>query len=202
MGRYLQEHYDKEPQVILTMPILEGLDGVQKMSKSLGNYVGLAESADTAYGKLMSISDELMWRYYSLLLLKSELVLEGLEKKVKEGKAHPMDLKKDMAHSIVSKFWSEAEATEAQDKFEALFQKRDYTKAKEVRIPRSIDNPIWIVSLLKELGAIQGSSEAKRLLHGGAVEIDGSVIKDFKANIEWKSGMTIKVGKHRIYKIK
>ena len=201
MGRYLQEHYAKEPQVVLTMPILEGLDGVQKMSKSLNNYIGLAEPADTVYGKLMSVSDKLMWRYYALLLSKPKAELEDLKKKVKDEKVHPMDLKKDMARLVVSKFWSPEDATVAQEKFEALFQKRDYTKAKEVKISGSLDNPVWIVSLLKELGAIQGSSEAKRLLLGGAVEIDGKVVKDFRANVEWKSGMIVKVGKHRIYKI-
>jgi tyrosyl-tRNA synthetase len=158
MGRHLQEHYGKDPQVVLTMPILEGLDGVQKMSKSLGNYVGLAESSDTAYGKLMSVSDKLMWRYYQILIFKSEVELEDLKKKVKSGKLHPMDLKKDMARQVVERFWSSDEAVEAQEKFEALFQKRDYTKAKEVEISESLDNPIWIVALLKELGAIQGSS--------------------------------------------
>ena len=201
MGRYLQEHYKKEPQVVLTMPILEGLDGVKKMSKSLGNYVGLSEPADQAYGKLMSVSDELMWRYLKILLDKSEQELKVLKKNVKGGKVHPMELKKDMAQQIIAKFWSEDDADNARSQFEDLFQKRDYTKAKEVALPDSLDNPIWIVSLLRNLGAVKASSEAKRLLEGGAVEIDGEVIRDFKANVTWKSGMIVKVGKHRIYKI-
>jgi tyrosyl-tRNA synthetase len=202
MGRYLQEHYGEEPQIVLTVPILEGLDGVKKMSKSYGNYIGLTEPADEAYGKLMSVSDELMWRYYELLLEKPEEELKILRKKVKSEELHPMDLKKEIAHQVVSKFWSGDEADDAQQNFEALFQQRDYSKAKEVSVSASLENPAWIVSLLKDLGAISGSSEAKRLLQAGAVEVDEEVIKDFKANVEWKSGMIIKVGKHRIYKIK
>lgn len=202
MGRHLQEHFGQEPQVVLTLPILEGLDGVKKMSKSLGNYVGLAEPADQAYGKLMSISDEMMWRYYALLLYKPEEELKVLKKKVKSGDLHPMNLKKDLSRQVIARFWSEDEADKAQQKFEALFQKRDYTKANEVALDASTDNPVWIVSLLRNLGAVKGSSEAKRLLEGGAVEIDGDVVKDFKANVTWKPGMIIKVGKHRIYQIK
>lgn len=202
MGRQLQEDYGQAPQVVLTTPILEGLDGFKKMSKSFGNYIGLAEPADQAYGKLMSVSDELMWRYYELLLDKSQEELKVLRKQVKGNKAHPMELKKEMAYKVVARLWSEDEAKVAQQQFEALFQKRDYTKAKEVDLDASLDNPMWIVALLRNLGAIKASSEAKRLLQGGAVEIDGEVIKDFKANVEWRSGMVIKVGKHRIYKIK
>lgn len=202
MGRHLQEDYGQEAQVIMTLPILEGLDGVKKMSKSLGNYIGLIEPADEAYGKLMSVSDELMWRYYELLLGKPEEELKILRKDVKVGKAHPMALKKEMACGVVTKFWSAAEAADAQKKFEALFQQRDYSQAKEVALPASCANPIWIVELLRNLGAIKASSEAKRLLTAGAIELDGVVVDDFKANVTWKPGMVIKVGKHRIYKIK
>lgn len=202
MGRHLQEHYGKEPQAILTTPILEGLDGVKKMSKSLGNYIGLSEPADQAYGKLMSVSDELMWRYFELLLNKPKQELKVLQKDVKANKVHPMKLKKQMAHDVVAMFWSKDEAGEAQKSFEALFQKRDYSQAKEIALGGDCANPIWIVELLKSLGAIKGSSEGKRLIESGAVDIDGTHVKDFKANITWKSGMIIKVGKHRIYKIK
>jgi len=202
MGRHLQEDFDQEPQVIMTVPILEGLDGVKKMSKSLGNYVGLAEPADQAYGKLMSISDDLMWRYYELLLFKPVAELKVWRKQVKAKELHPMTLKKEMAHAIITKFWSSDEATKAQQQFEALFQKKDYTKAKEVVLSADIADVVWIVDLLKDLGAIKTSSEARRLLQAGAVSIDGKAIEDFKANIEWKSGMIVKVGKHRIYKIK
>jgi len=203
MGRHLQEDFGQEPQIIMTTPILEGLDGVKKMSKSLNNYIGLAEPADQAYGKLMSVSDELMWRYYELFLGKTKEDIKSLRKQIKAEKLHPMKLKKEMAYKVTSRFWSEDEADKAQQQFEALFQKRDYSKAKEVDLTKDgISSPIWVVDLLRNLGAIKASSEAKRLLSGGAVEIDGKVVKEFKANVEWKSGMVVKVGKHRIYKVK
>jgi tyrosyl-tRNA synthetase len=201
MGRHLQEHYSQEPQVVLTMPILAGLDGVKKMSKSLGNYVGLKEPASMAFGKLMSISDDLMWRYFELLVGSTKEEIEVLRNKVTSGTIHPMELKKEMAHKIIARFWSESEASEAQHNFEALFQQKDYSQAKEVKIPGDLQSPVWIVDLLKTLGAISGSSEAKRLIESGAIEIDGSEVKDFKLNVNLKSGMIIKVGKLRIFKI-
>ena len=199
MGRFLQEQHNKEPQVVLTMPLLEGLDGTDKMSKSLGNYIGLAESADKAFGKLMSISDKLMWRYFEVLVQMPEDSLRALQDDVRNGKRHPMDLKKQMAHTIVTEFWSKQDADKAQVKFEDLFQKGDLSKAQSVALPADTKNPLWVVDLLKILGALKSSSEAKRLIEGGSVSINGEQIKDFKAEITWKSGMTIKVGKHRIY---
>jgi tyrosyl-tRNA synthetase len=202
MGRYLQEQYKQSPQIIMTMPLLEGLDGFQKMSKSLNNYVGLFEKPEKAYGKLMSISDELMWRYYLLLLEKSDKEIKQMKSDVVSEKLHPMNLKKEMAREIIKAFWSEEEAGEAQKQFESLFQKKDYSKATEVELSKDIKSPIWIVELLKQLGAIKTSSEAKRLIQSGAVRIDDNQIKDFKAEVEVKSGIVVKVGKHRIYKIK
>lgn len=201
MGRFLQEQYGKEPQVVITMPLLEGLDGVKKMSKSYGNAIGLAEPANEAFGKLMSISDDLMWRYFELLLAKDQSEISAMQEKVAYGTLHPMALKKDMAHHIVSKFWSEKEADAAREAFEALFQKKDYSKAQSVSVPEGTLNPVWIVELLKRIGAITTSSEGKRLIESAAVEIDKEPISDFKAEITWKSGMIIKVGKHRIYRI-
>lgn len=202
MGRHLQEQHGQEAQVILTMPLLEGLDGVNKMSKSLGNYVGLWEHADTAYGKLMSVSDTLMWKYYLLLLNKHETEIEQLKKDVAENKQHPMTLKKQMALEIVKRFWSEEDAHKAQQQFEALFQKKDYTQANDFKLAGDTPNPIWVVDLLRTLGAVKTSSEAKRLIESKAVEIDEKAITDFSEKINWHSGITIKVGKHKFYKIK
>ncbi len=201
-GRFLQEQAGKEPQVILTVPILEGLDGVQKMSKSLGNAIGLTEAADQAYGKLMSISDKLMWRYLKLLLGYSNKEISSFQERVAAGNTHPMALKKKMAYDIISRFWSKDDAGMAQEKFEALFEKKDYSQADEVPFFSDTPHPLWIVELLKKLGAVKTSSEAKRLIEAGAVKIDDVAIKDFKAEIAWQSGMLVKVGKHRIYKIK
>jgi len=212
MGRTLQEHFGKEPQVIMTMPLLEGLDGVHKMSKSLGNYIGLWEAPEQAYGKLMSISDILMWRYYNLLLTKSQEEIQTMQDGVKNETLHPMTLKKAMAHGIIKRFWSETEAIHAQAHFEALFQKNDFSKATEITLPENLANPIWIVDLMKTVGAVQSSSDAKRLLESKAVHIfeineatqetTQTTIEDFKATITLKPNMILKIGKHKIYKIK
>jgi tyrosyl-tRNA synthetase len=201
MGRFLQEQYSQEPQIIITVPLLVGLDGVQKMSKSLGNAVGIAEPADEAFGKLMSMADLTMWPYFTLLLGMTQTELSALQEKVAYGTVHPMALKKQMAYDIIAKFWSKDEADQARAKFEALFQKKDYSQAEQVAFPADFPNPVWVVDLLKYLDAVKGSSEAKRLLESHAVLIDANPINDFKAQIAWKSGMIIKVGKHRIYKI-
>ena len=202
MGRFLQEQYGQKGQIAITTPLLVGLDGVHKMSKSLGNSVGLNEPAGNAFGKLMSMSDELMWQYYILLLSKTSQQVEEMKKEVVAGKLHPMQLKKDMAQGIVARFWSADEAVQARQQFESLFQKHDYSQAQQVALPDGFANPIWIVELLKALGAVTTSSDAKRLLESGSVHLDDVAVTDFKAVVEWKSGMIVKVGKHRIYKIK
>jgi len=202
LGRHLQEQFGQEPQVIMTMPLLEGLDGVQKMSKSLGNAIGLNEPVNEVFGKIMSISDKLMWRYFELLLQKNKSEVGQMQERVAAGNLNPMGLKKDLAQEIIAKYWSEGEAKAARENFESLFQKKDYSKAQEVKVPADVPSHVWIVELLKILEAVKTSSEAKRLIEAGAVSIDGEHIKDFKAEIEWSSGMVIKVGKHRIYKLK
>ncbi|MBM3893978.1 tyrosine--tRNA ligase [Candidatus Dependentiae bacterium] len=200
MGRHLQSHYGQESQVIITLPLLEGLDGVQKMSKSYGNYVGLFETAENAFGKLMSISDELMFKYAQLLLHTSSEIQENQKESIKNGSLHPMRLKKQIAHDIVARFWGASEAQNALKQFEELFQSKDYSNAEEVALLKSSE--YWIVDLLKEIGAINSSSDAKRMIEQGAVTIDGDVISDFKAIINPTSGMIIKVGKKKIIKIK
>ena len=193
-GRTLQEQFEQKPQVVMTMPLLEGLDGVQKMSKSYNNYIGLKESPTEVFGKVMSISDNLMWRYYKLLLNKTENEIQKMQK----GE-HPKELKKQLAHGILEKFWAKKDAEEAQQNFEAVFEQKDYSQAQEKPLPDQ--SPIWIVDLLKHLGAIESSSEAKRLIQSGAVQIYGNVTTEFKAKIEPVKGMHIKVGKHRIYQL-
>ena len=198
MGRHLQEAYSLEPQVCMTMPLLEGLDGQLKMSKSYGNAIGLAEPADQAFGKLMSISDTLMWRYYSLLLLTPDSEIETMQNAVQTGSAHPMELKKQMATKIVARFWSSTEAEAALKQFEELFQKRDYSHAKEIVIP---EQEISIVELVKLLPENLSSSEIRRRIEAGAISIDGEKITSHAAIITPKKDMIIKVGKHAIYKV-
>lgn len=202
MGRHLQEQYGQESQVVITTPLLEGLDRVQKMSKSYGNAVGLNEPADQAFGKLMSISDLLMYRYAHLLLGIDQFKLSQWEEGIAAGNLHPMELKKVIAHDIITKFWSLEEAKKAQQTFEDLFQKKDYSKAQEIGLPANIANPIRLVDLMKILGAVPSLSEARRLIESNAVHIDHEVVNDIHAQITWKSGMTIRIGKHRIYKVK
>jgi tyrosyl-tRNA synthetase len=200
LGRNLQEQSGQKPQVVITMPLLEGLDGVNKMSKSLGNFVGLHDQPRDAFGKLMSISDQLMWRYFQVLLNTSELQLETWKKNIIEGSIHPMQLKKKMAHAIVAKFWSLQEADDAQHTFEMLFQKKDLSVAQEITLP-DMDQPIWIVDLLKQLNVITSSSQGRRLIEQGAITIDGQRITDTKTQINVHRGMIVKAGKHQIFKI-
>lgn len=200
-GRFLQEQFGQKPQVIVTMPLLEGLDGVEKMSKSLGNTIGLTAEPADAFGKLMSISDVLMWRYAELLLGKSVAELAPLREQVAAGTLHPMKLKKDIAQDIVTRFWSAEAAVKAREQFEAVFQKQDYTKSTPVTLPAEFPNPVWIVQLLKDVAGITSTSEARRLIDAGAVAVNGEVVKDFKAEIAWQVGMTLKVGKHKIFKL-
>jgi tyrosyl-tRNA synthetase len=199
MGRFLQERYDQKPQVAVIMPLLLGLDGVHKMSKSLGNAIGITEPADQAYGKLMSISDELMWHYLGALVRMDTKELEQLQKEVAEGNQNPMAIKKKMAHTIVAEFWSTPEADQAQKTFEDVIQNKEYAKAERITLPEGTDSPLWVVDLLKLLGAIETSSQAKRLIQEGAIIIDGVVVREFKAQIEWRTGTVVKAGKHKIY---
>lgn len=177
MGRFLQEHYCQEPQVIMTMPLLEGLDGVNKMSKSLGNAIGLNEPADQAYGKMMSISDDLMWRYYEVLLHKTHHEIDDMKKTVLLEEAHPMELKKNLAHTIIARFWGTPKADAAQAAFEDLFQRKDYSHAQLVNCADFLNKQVWLVDILKHLGAASSTSEARRLIEAGAVSIDQKNIR-------------------------
>ncbi|MBP9764953.1 tyrosine--tRNA ligase [Candidatus Babeliales bacterium] len=201
-GRFLQEQYGQAPQVVMTVPLLEGLDGVEKMSKSLGNAVGLFDEPTDAYGKLMSVPDHMVYKYFWLLLNRCQQDVETLKADVASGKIHPMDLKKQMAYEVVATFWSPVQAQEGQQQFEALFQRKDFSQATEVAVSDACkQNPVWIVTLLQELKAIASSSEAKRLIESGAVLIDEQLVREFKALVTVRSGTIVKVGKHRIYKI-
>jgi tyrosyl-tRNA synthetase len=142
-----------------------------------------------------------MWKYYQLLLNRSDEEITKMKQGVEDLSLHPMKLKKEMAFGIIQKYWSELDALEAQKQFTSLFQKKDYSQAKDVLLPIDLDNPVWIVELLKHLEAVKTSSEAKRLIESKAVVIDGEHVVDFKAEVSWKHGMIVKVGKHRIYKI-
>lgn len=201
MGRFLQTQFQKEPQVILTLPILEGINGTEKMSKSLANAISLGELAQNAFAKLMSISDDLMFHYAQLLLLFSKETISVLQERIAAGTLHPMEQKKEIAYEIVKKFWGEKEAKEAQKIFEVTVQHKEFSHAQKVTLFFEENSEIWIVELLKLVGAIKTSSEAKRLIESKAVEIDSILINDFSSKIICKSGIKLRVGKHKFYVI-
>ncbi|HIE32944.1 MAG TPA: tyrosine--tRNA ligase [Thermodesulfobacteriaceae bacterium] len=200
VGREIQREYGQEPQVIITVPILEGLDGVQKMSKSLGNYVGIMEPPQEMFGKLMSISDDLMWRYYELLTDIPLDEVERLKQAVAEGREHPKEVKKRLAMLIVAQFHSEAAAREAAEEFERVFARKEIPKdIPEVEVSPGI---IWLPQLLKEKGFTKSTSEAKRLITQGAVKLmDGEALRD--ENFEFRPGeYYFRIGKKRFFKVK
>lgn len=153
-------------------------------------------------GKIMSISDSLMWKYYSILLVKEQSEISQMQESVASSNTNPMELKKQLAQKLIEKYWSKCDAISALKNFEAVFQKKDYSKIKEIALPKNTDNPIWIVDLLKILNSVKSSSDAKRLIENNAIEINGKKLNNFKEKISWKENLIIKVGKYKIFKIK
>ncbi len=200
VGRELQKHYGQEPQVVLTMPILEGLDGVQKMSKSLNNYIGIADPEEEMFGKIMSISDELMWRYFELLSFRPMTEIEGFREEIAAGK-NPRDIKFMLAEEIVARFHSEQSASQARQNFIARFQKGAMPDdIPEVGLTSS-DGEMAITNLLKEAGLVDSTSEAMRMIKQGAVKMDGNRIEDKALKIRLGATHIFQVGKRRFAKV-
>lgn len=202
VGRELQRHYEQEPQVILTMPLLEGLDGVQKMSKSLGNYVGIAEPPGEQFGKLMRISDDLMWRYFELLSWRSMDEIEGFRRQVDEG-MNPRDVKFLLGLEIVGRFHGEAAAEQAKAEFIARFQQgampEEMPELNLQAEPGSGGLPI--ANLLKDAGLVSSTSEAFRMIKQGAVKIDGARLEDKGLLLAPGSTHVYQVGKRRFARV-
>jgi tyrosyl-tRNA synthetase len=201
VGREIQREFGQEPQVIITMPLLEGLDGVEKMSKTLDNYVGITESPDEIYGKIMSITDPMMFRYYELLTDEPLSQIEKWKIEVKERKIHPKDLKSQLARSIVSDFWGNEEAGKAVEEFERIFKKKELpSKIKEIEIKTP---EISLIDFLVEKNIFPSRGEAKRTVRQGGVYLDGERIEDigFQINLKDKSEIVLKIGKKNFYKI-
>jgi tyrosyl-tRNA synthetase len=194
VGRELQRHFGKEPQAVMTMPLLEGLDGVRKMSKSLGNYVGLTDKPEDQYGKLMSVPDQLMVKYYELL---TALTPEEIAA-VKSGSIHPMEAKKRLAHTIVSEYNGEPAADRAQQYFESKFQRREIPAAAQVY---RIAEDLWICELMKQLQFTPSTSEARRLVSQGAVRVDGRTVTDVNFRFVPGEHKVLEVGKRRVARI-
>jgi tyrosyl-tRNA synthetase len=190
MGRQLQRDFNQEPQVIITMPLLEGIDGVKKMSKSYGNYVGITEPPGEMFGKIMSISDQLMLRYYELLTE---------ENLAKVRRMHPRQAKARLAKELVQKYYGQAEAKEAEQEFEKVFVRRDFPdKIKEIRIH---EKKIWVVDLLVKAGLSTSKNEAKRMIAQGGVKINQKRIEDCDIDLLMDKEYIVQVGKRKFRRI-
>lgn len=200
VGRELQKQYGQTPQVVMTLPILEGLDGVQKMSKSLGNYIGINEPAEQMFGKLMSISDKLMWRYLELLSLEPTLTLAAWRRDVGEG-ANPRDVKFRLGLELVGRFHGTAAASKAHESFLARFQRGAVPEEmEEISLSTGTDG-YPIANLLKDAGLVASTSEALRMITQGAVRIDGERIGDLSLKLPKGVRAVFQVGKRRFARI-
>ncbi|WP_028584625.1 tyrosine--tRNA ligase [Desulfogranum mediterraneum] len=201
MGRDLQRHKGQEPQIVLTMPLLEGLDGVNKMSKSLGNYIGISEPANDIFGKVMSVSDELMFRYFELLSDRSMEEITRLREDIAAGTLHPKAVKVKLAKEIVSRFHSAEAADDAERNFEQVFARHELPDDIPEVTLEVAEEEIWIPKLLQEAGLVKSSSDGRRMITQNAVSIDGDKVTDVKAEIKASGEVLLKVGKRRFCKV-
>jgi tyrosyl-tRNA synthetase len=192
VGRQLQQDFGQQPQIVMTTPLLEGLDGVQKMSKSLDNYIGITDAPGEMFGKLMSISDDLMWRYFEVLSFRSLEDIAGLKKAVADG-MNPRDAKFELGMEIVARFYDDAAAEGARREFISRFQKGAMPDEIPDKALDSGDGQLGIAHLLKAAGLVSSTSEAFRMIEQGAVKIDGEKIED--------RGLQIKAGSTHIYQV-
>ena len=201
MGRQLQEQNGQKPQCVLTMPILEGLDGVQKMSKSLNNYIGIADEPKDMFGKIMSISDDLMWRYFELLSFRPMSEIDSFKEEMKQGK-NPRDIKFLLAEEIIARFHSEAEATAAREGFIAQFAKNKIPDGiPELNFDAPDDEGYPIANLLKDAGLCGSTSDAMRMIQQGAAKIDGEKVADKSVKIVKGTEAVFQVGKRKFAKL-
>ena len=200
MGRELQKHYGQSPQCILTMPLLEGLDGVNKMSKSLGNYVGINEPPQEIFGKLMSVSDELMWRYIQLLSFESLATIEAWRREVAEG-GNPRNIKVRFAQEIVARFHGAAAAAAALAEFEARFQKGVLPEDMPELSLAAVDGALPVPQLLKQAGLVASTSDAIRQIAGGGVRLDGERVNDKTVTVPVGATVVAQVGKRKFARV-
>ena len=200
VGRHIQQQYGLEPQLVLTVPLLEGLDGVQKMSKTLGNYIGITEPAGEIFGKVMSISDELMWRYFELLSFRPLNEIAALNTAIDDGR-NPRDVKFELAEEIVARFHDQAAAKRARTEFISRFQKGAMPEEIEEISVASKDGGLGIAYLLKEAGLVASTSEAFRMIKQGAVRIDGERVADRETVVDAGSSHVCQVGKRKIARV-
>jgi tyrosyl-tRNA synthetase len=200
MGRELQKHFGQPAQCVLTMPLLEGLDGINKMSKSLGNYVGITDTPQDMFGKLMSISDELMWRYFELLSFESLTTIEQWHEEVEAGR-NPRDIKVLLAQEIVTRFHSKQAAVDALAEFEARFQKGVLPDDMPDISVTSADGFIAIANLLKQANLVASTSEALRMIDQGGVKLDGEKVSDKGLQLKTGAVVVAQVGKRKFGRV-
>ncbi|RLJ18056.1 tyrosine--tRNA ligase [bacterium endosymbiont of Escarpia laminata] len=200
VGRELQKQYGQEPQSIVTMPILEGLDGVQKMSKSLGNYIGITDAPEDMFGKIMSVSDELMWRYLELLSFRPMSEIDGWKREIEQG-LNPRDVKVRLAEELVERFHSRSDADRAHQAFVSRFRKGQMPDEMPEPVLQTGGEDMPIANLLKEAGLVKSTSEAMRMIKQGAVRIDGERISDKSIKVEAGSVQVYQVGKRRFARV-
>lgn len=200
MGRELQKHYQQKPQCVLMMPLLEGTDGVNKMSKSLNNYIGINETPDDMFGKIMSISDTLMWRYFELLSFRPISEINMLHQQVQEG-ANPRDVKFELAQEIITRFHDASAARQAQENFIARFQRHEMPENIEEKTVAMSEDGIKLANLLKEAGLVNTTSDAYRMIDSGAVRIDNEKVSDRNLIIAEAGTAVYQVGKRRFAKV-
>ena len=201
VGRTLQEAYGQEPQVVITTPLLEGTDGVNKMSKSLGNYIGITEDADSMFGKVMSISDELMWRYFELLSFRSLAEIAALKREASGGR-NPRDIKFELARELVSRFHDAAAAERAQRNFTARVSAKAVPDDLPLRVIHVDGAGLRVANLLKEAGLAASTSEANRKIEEGAVKIDGARVTDRTLTLGAGAEHVFQVGSRRFARLK
>ena len=201
VGRQLQQDYGQLPQVVITMPLLEGLDGVNKMSKSLGNYIGITEPADDMFGKLMSVSDDLMWRYFELLSFRSHGEIAGLRQQVADGR-NPRDVKFELAKEIVARFHDASAAEVAQDHFIKRFRDHEIPTDLELLVIAAPEAGSGIASVLRDARLVSSNSEANRMIEQGAVRINGERVTNRDLVIAVNADLVLQVGKRRYKRIR
>jgi tyrosyl-tRNA synthetase len=201
VGRQLQQHYGQEPQVVLTVPLLEGLDGVNKMSKSLGNYVAINDGADDMFGKLMSISDTLMWRYFELLSFRPLGDIAALKRAIDEGR-NPRDVKFELASEIVSRFHDLAAAKTALANFQARFAQKTLPTDLPLTTIAAPDGPLTLTAVLTAAGLAASGSEARRKIAEGAVRIDGEKVLDAAMRLNEGETHIVQLGPRRFARVK
>lgn len=204
-ARDLQIVFQQEPQIVITMPLLEGTDGTRKMSKSYGNYIGITEPPAEMFGKIMSIPDEFISRYYDLVLFYPSEKVKNIREELEKGTRHPAKVKRELAERIIEFYYSEKDAKKARKEFDRVFKHQELpSDIPDFKVTEDIYNQsgkIWIVRLLKKAELVSSNSEARRLISQGGVKLDGKVIED--DNFEWvpDNGQVVRVGKRRFIKL-